>query len=878
MRQFFIREPFRWFQSCFFQPGKFKEEVEATTLSHRLVMMLRLAPLLFLYTYPLALITRIILYSVNSDLYNYPPVSTFMPLNPTYILFVFDATWATALSCLIAALFCGCFTLRFGIATALALSLANGIIVNTGDDTLVAIVYGVAFGLLLGITFNSANAVRQGGIEYVTIASLLGVVSGLLIGGCTGIVGGYWSGFYVGMLYPFMQNKENIWGSTAGLVVGSIAAILIAFFLGILVQRRMRQRDAAVSVGTRISIAVAAAFGSAVGIPVGDTGVKHYPFLAGVIDGINSELLVGLFFLFFYLLCYYRLPLYPISAYSTLQAYLASRHMKHNVLYALRNSSLHWDECVFLPLPYLKTMLLLSAEQNVHETLNEMSFIIQQRPQQRQAALETAYELALNDLQQRLTLRDISQAQQQLAFLLPREVRDADAHALSIFRALYTASGEAASYTTQTYRQHRQEALDRMNAALHTIAHSTFRNPALTQQLRTVIRQWTIAAEQGKETLGTITGSLSMSNPYAPGNPLELHDPLFVGRNDIIQKMGQALQQRYRPTFLLTGERRMGKSSIIKQLPVLLGPRYIPIFYDLQTPGILATIAAFFDAIISGVEKQFQSRRFPFQKLERRQLDEAQQQSELAVYDLFEQWLRGIEQTLEETDRTLILAFDEFEKLVDAEDSTTLNLELLFDLFRSIMQNRPRFALLFSGAKMVGDMGLRWVGYFVNVERIKVGFLHEADAHDLIVNPVPAVFSEEITQEIMRITYCHPFLVQALCKQIIEILISETRAVATMEDVARAVKEVFETWTSYFWDLWNRCDLEQRRCLLTLHTLSGAEIETITLHTGLERQSILFALEKLQMRDMVLHEHAHYRIAVPLFAQWLAANRHLLSG
>src|SRR5260370_37067343 len=114
------------------------------------------------------------------------------------------------------------------------------------------------------------------------------------------------------------------------------------------------------------------------------------------------------------------------------------------------------------------------------------------------------------------------------------------------------------------------------------------RSAELNQHRNTVVSQWIMLAEQGKETVQSIAGHLYIENPYAPGIPLELGDPLFVGRDDVVQKLGQALQKSHRPTFLLTGEGRMGKSSILKQLPVFLGHRYLPVFYALQTPELIA--------------------------------------------------------------------------------------------------------------------------------------------------------------------------------------------------------------------------------------------------------------------------------------------------
>jgi hypothetical protein len=454
--------------------------------------------------------------------------------------------------------------------------------------------------------------------------------------------------------------------------------------------------------------------------------------------------------------------------------------------------------------------------------------------------------------------------------LLPQEVRALNPNAEKVFRHLDDASREAASYHTQTNKKDRHEALERMIDSLKKIhPHTTFRSIELNRHLNLVINQWNMLAEQGKETLSSISGRLYIDNPYAPGNPLELGDPLFVGRDDVVQKLGQALHKRYRPTFLLTGERRMGKSSILKQLPVLLGPRYLPVFYDLQTPGMIASTAAFFATLATGIERQLKDKGLPVQKLERRQLDDAQQQDEIKVYDLVDQWLAEVEQTLEQVNRVLILAFDEFEKLEEGEQRATINLNLLLDWFRNVMQNRPHLALLFSGAKLVGDMGRSWAGYFVNVERIKVSFLRETDAHNLIVRPVPQIFDEEVAAEIRRITNCHPFLIQALCKHIIEILNDSSRDRAIIEDVSASVHAVFDSWAGYFWDLWNRCDQDQRACLLALLAFKQAETDQIIQWSGLSKQRILRALEKLQMRDLVTGEQSSYRFAIPLFAQWV---------
>src|SRR6266487_3357091 len=57
--QYLFIEPFIWLFYCFFQPARFRREVEIRDLSKRIVPMLRLALPLFLISYPFAFLMRL---------------------------------------------------------------------------------------------------------------------------------------------------------------------------------------------------------------------------------------------------------------------------------------------------------------------------------------------------------------------------------------------------------------------------------------------------------------------------------------------------------------------------------------------------------------------------------------------------------------------------------------------------------------------------------------------------------------------------------------------------------------------------------------------------------------------------------------------------
>ena len=420
-----------------------------------------------------------------------------------------------------------------------------------------------------------------------------------------------------------------------------------------------------VDVVTHVGIAVAGALGATIGLLTGNLGLQGNESLFNVIvTGALAGFVAWLAFLVSYLPGYYRLPLYPLSALAMLRAYSASRKNPTYVFHYLHHSSLYWDECVFPPLPRLKRLLLIAAEQNKDETLGEVSFILQERSQQRKAAQAVALEIALNDLNWRETLRDISGAQKQIARIVTQEIRRARPPIAYVVQRLEDASQDVTNYYAQISWQGRSQALTNMltnlqNASSRAVFHDAF----LTLRLEKVIQKWQEVARKELEALSQKRSSDEIGrieNPYVPGLILEQRDPLFVGRTELARQMGTALHSDHPPTFFLTGERRIGKSSILKQLPILLGSRYLPIFYDLQSTGITSSIAALLATIAEEVHDTLLTRGMLVHKLDYDDLRDDLHENEAAAYHRFSHWLKEVEGVLAQEERMLLLLFDEF--------------------------------------------------------------------------------------------------------------------------------------------------------------------------------------------------------------------------
>jgi hypothetical protein len=200
------------------------------------------------------------------------------------------------------------------------------------------------------------------------------------------------------------------------------------------------------------------------------------------------------------------------------------------------------------------------------------------------------------------------------------------------------------------------------------------------------------------------------------------------------------------------------------------------------------------------------------------------------------------------------------------------------------MQHHPRLVLLFSGIQTFGDLEMRWAGYFVNVQTLKVSFLQLSEAYQLITQPIQGIpveqiFGPGVIEEILRVTNCHPFLIQALSSALIDALNAYKHNQIEIQDVAKAINALFKNWgNTYFRDLWERTDTVQRICLIILKKQGNGDLLSIQQQSGLERQKVHQAIEILLDRDLVrVNEQGTYQLATPIFCEWVERNESSIS-
>lgn len=808
--KYIIAEPFSWLFYCFFQPTKFKQDFEIKGFWNRIMPMLRLALPLFLISYFLALPTL----AIPCGSIFHSTIGCYPNVSPQ----ILNGNWYLALVTAKNTLLSTALTCVLGIAVGILWGITGGVALGiVWSITLAYAVSIIGEGYLVSYSYTTALIITTG----VSVAITFGMIAGIVEGPEWGIIG------------------SVVVGIIGGIAWGIARSTLKApFYIHISIQSYLSW-----------SAEVAFAF-----------------FLS-------------------YLLGYYRLPLSIVSGLLWLRTYFACRKKPTEVFTYLHSSPLYWDERTFLPLPGLKHTLLIAAEKNLEQALKEIAFIASKRPQQLGAAQAASLEIAIQDLEVRDTLPAIARASQRLAEILPQEADLIDPRWLTPTARLRDASRDAARYCGPFNWQAQRKALEDMIANLEQIhLNTSLRDSKLSMRMSTVVNMWRTIARNEKAKLEQMGGDIGyIDNPYNAGKVLESHDTLFVGRRDIVLQLSEALSKGNRcPPFLLNGERRMGKTSTLKQLPALLGGRYIPILYDLQSRGITSSTDIFLSTLAKEIYLAMNARGIRIKELKSERLREVSKKNEASIYQLFDEWLKLVEHVLKQQDHILLLLFDEFEKLDETEQEKYLNLNLLLDWFRNTIQNRSQLALLFSGVRTFSEMGaetgINWAGYFVNTQMLKVSFLRPAEAQHLITEPVPnfpskQIFGEEVVGEIIRITGCHPFLVQAVCSALIDMLNIENRSRAEIQDVAIVMNQVLDTWEPYFRDLWQRTNQEQRVCLAALRQLSEGNPQEIQRISTLDEKTINYTLQALRKRDLVLLEESKYRIAAPIFSEWIERHK-----
>lgn len=186
------------------------------------------------------------------------------------------------------------------------------------------------------------------------------------------------------------------------------------------------------------------------------------------------------------------------------------------------------------------------------------------------------------------------------------------------------------------------------------------------------------------------------ANPGGQLDPAEV-----VGRDDLIRRLWRVLE---RQSLVLTAERRMGKTSIVKKMNVEADPELLTVFHDLE--GLRSPLE--FARLVFEDVQQYLSRRQRTCERVRSFLSEIGGGSLASVVTLPQidpsHWkpllVKTIEDLIEHQDRTLVFFWDEVPLMlheIKQSSGEAVAMELL-DTLRSLRQMNSRLRMVFTGS------------------------------------------------------------------------------------------------------------------------------------------------------------------------------------
>lgn len=312
--------------------------------------------------------------------------------------------------------------------------------------------------------------------------------------------------------------------------------------------------------------------------------------------------------------------------------------------------------------------------------------------------------------------------------------------------------------------------------------------PVLVRWQRVIELEWREQQKQSQDEL---------INPFQYGNPLRFERAnLFRGRQTFADQIVRLIFDRNRPTLVLHGPRRCGKTSFLYNLPRLLPSNLLPVYVDLQSSAITTDEAAFCQGLIRAIHRDSRCQGIELPSIPTRK------QFLETPYIALEDWLEQAIPKLGE--RRLLLNLDEFEKIGSAINEKRLTLNL-FEKLRHLIQHYDSLGFLFSGAQTLDELSPNWSSYFISIVPLEMTYLELDEAETLLINPDPEFalrYDRGIVEEIIQMTRCQPYLLQLLGSALVTQANLNHTQLVTPDLLQAAIPEAFTNGEPYFTNVW----------------------------------------------------------------------------
>ncbi|GAB5426424.1 MAG: hypothetical protein Crog4KO_35710 [Crocinitomicaceae bacterium] len=364
-----------------------------------------------------------------------------------------------------------------------------------------------------------------------------------------------------------------------------------------------------------------------------------------------------------------------------------------------------------------------------------------------------------------------------------------------------------------------------------------------------------------------------MYNPYIAGNPVGGSDS-FYGRTDILNRVIRVLQNSGEVALTLYGQRRIGKTSILRQLEASLVTtnQYVPVYFDLQDKAD-NTLEVLLHELAN---KTLGALNLPY--LEFHLFEDKNYYT-----DNFLPSLNG-----ELGDRSLVVLFDEFDVL----DSNADNLASrnLFPYLRKLIESKSQIQnYIFVIGRNPSDLLNHTLSIFKTVRSQRVSNLVKDSTLQVISQSEQnntMMWTEEAKEAVWDLTRGHPYLTQLLCYVIWENIcgFSENESdvpTATYNDVIVSIQDALIEGENAFTWIWEGLPPASRIVIAAIAEAGSEPIDQTRLNEILQDSGVRIVISEMELAPRRLIEwdlleeldDGRFKYSVELLRIWVEHNK-----
>jgi tetratricopeptide (TPR) repeat protein len=385
----------------------------------------------------------------------------------------------------------------------------------------------------------------------------------------------------------------------------------------------------------------------------------------------------------------------------------------------------------------------------------------------------------------------------------------------------------------------------------------------------------------------------TLINPYKVGPPVA--GASFYGRTKLLKLVRKDLS--HSKVVLLQGQRRIGKTSFLKQLASSLIEQdqeaiNIPVIFDIQR-YVQMSLPQFQLSLAQRIVKQLESQVLISSSINGDCSSPLQinstnlripDQSDLETKPNFflDSWLPEIYAFLGE-ERSLVILVDEFDNF-DGE-SSSLSMQMLIPFLGQIVSSEDRIKWVFALGKQIGKLPIHYDPIMnLGVQR-RISFLEKSETRQLLEKPVKEVLSyqQAAIDRIYDLTNGQPHLTQALGSEIFQsVFLEQSRSTVMSEDIDRIVPNTLEVYGGAIASIVRVPPVEER-ILAIVTQLTRTNLTTnrdeiigtlLSKHLKISRDELTETLNSLIEWKLLTGNFQELRISVELIKIWLNQNLH----